>query len=297
MKNLLKHIIVFVLTLTIFNCSKNDDGGSNAPNENIRLKTYGIDTNEYDITYSTEGKPTGFETSSGTNIINNIIIYNDNNQIIQMGNITYTYNGQGRIATVNRVATSNTTASTIAYNNEGQIAVINTTSNVYGNSKTTMEYEGTKLKTVKEYNGSNASSYSKMTLEYDANNNIRQLLFTQSADDITYENELTYTYTYDTKINPYYFTLTKTGISTELNMLSFIKYETFRYNAYDGLKYYSKNNILSYKRIGSDGTIYQSDTYDYVNNDNNLPISAERQVNYSTGGSLTIYYNWTYETY
>tara|TARA_R110002049_G_scaffold122467_3_gene277333 strand:+ start:5459 stop:6340 length:882 start_codon:yes stop_codon:yes gene_type:complete len=293
MKNLFKYIAIILIAPTIFNCSKNDDGGNNAPNENIRLKTYGIDTNEYDITYSTEGKPTGFETSSG----NNVIIYNDNNQIIQMGNITYTYNSQGRIATVNRVATSNTTASTIAYNNEGQIAVINTTSNVYGNSKTTMEYEDTKLKTVKEYNSSNASSYSKLTLDYDANNNIKQLLVTRSADDITYTNEITYTYTYDTKINPYYFTLTKIGITTELNMLSFINYETFRYNAYDGLKYYSKNNILSYKRIGSDGTIYQSDTYDYVYNENNLPISAERQANYSTGGSLTIYYNWTYETY
>ena len=36
MKNLFKYIAIILIAPTIFNCSKNDDGGNNAPNENIR---------------------------------------------------------------------------------------------------------------------------------------------------------------------------------------------------------------------------------------------------------------------
>lgn len=293
MKNILKITALFLMILAIFNCSKNDDGGS--PEQNVHLKTYGINANEYNITYSSEGRPTGFETSSG----NKIIIYNDNNQIIQIGNATYTYNSQGRIATVNRINTPYVFAATISYNNTGQVGLINatfTTSGVVKTSTCTMEYEGSKLKTIKEYNTSINPNYYKLTLEYDTNNNIIQKIINSSNDDITYTNKQTNTYTYDTKTNPIYHTLNKTGITSQINMLYFIDFNDLRFSSYESLKYYNKNNILTSQTINFIGGSTFTNVYDYVYDENNFPISAERQSNNSTTGESTIYYNWTYET-
>jgi hypothetical protein len=292
MKNTLKKLALFMIILAVFSCSKSDDGGTEPePIQNVRLKTYSVNTNEYDITYSTEGKPTGFETSSG----NNVIVYNANSQITQIGSRTYTYNSQGRIATVNR----GNIASTIIYNNVGQVAVINSTYTISGTARTstsTMEYEGSKLKTIKEYNTYSAPNYNKLILEYDTNNNIIQKIVTYSLDDITYTIEETNNYTYDTKTNPMYHTLTKTGITSQISMFYFIGYNDLGNSGYESLKYYNKNNMLSSQRIGSTGTIYESNNYEYVYDENNFPISAELQFSYSTGGNGTIYYNWIYET-
>ena len=129
MKTLLKHMLfLMVLSLPLFNCSNDDDNFSEDPTpspELTRPTAYSVNTIEFYLNYNTDDYISGYD-SNNTNLSRSVV-YNAQNQIIQFGPYSYTYNAQGRISQITQ--TDNTTfrnqTTSIVYNNEGRIATQN----------------------------------------------------------------------------------------------------------------------------------------------------------------------------
>lgn len=286
MKSIYKLLVLIFATGLFYQCSSDD--GSNSQEQNVRLTSYSFNANEYNLTYNDQDRLTGLETSGGMQNV----IYDANGQLIQVGIFSYTYNSQGRVAAI---TTPNGIDIAISYNNEGQMALL--TSNTSPNStSTSLEYNGTKLVSLTGYN-SNNMSYARVTLTYD-NDNIVQITEDRSSDGVNYVNRSVFSITYDSKNNPDYNVLNKAGVISQINTI--VLHQSLRLipsNSGGFINYYSKNNILSTQYANNLGDS-EIETYDYVYDVNNYPISAEYERRSSDGNFDTEYYRtWTYETY
>ncbi|MBJ2173227.1 hypothetical protein JBL43_03205 [Aureibaculum sp. A20] len=279
-----ENIILTILAITLFSCSKNDD----APRiENVRLIAYSIGANEYDLRYNDDGFLTRYKSLD--------VIYNGDNKIIQNGSFRYEYNGQGRVSKVTRTNRE----TTIVYNNSGLMATFNTVFRSTDRSKSTFEYDSQDRLTTIVEKGLDNTVYYKITLAYDAKDNIVQYLIEQTRDGLTYTELNVTNYTYDNKNNPNYNVLTKTGNTSVINMFPFISYLQIGNYASDAVFYNSKNNVLSSNSIYSDGSYNRINDYDYVYDENSYPISVEIEYTYpdEPERNTTSYKTWTYETF
>ncbi|WP_303318297.1 hypothetical protein Q4Q34_10665 [Flavivirga abyssicola] len=280
-----KTILLTLLTITLFNCNKDDD--SMQPEQNIRLKTYAINEYEYDFIYNDLGKITNFSTPSG----NHSIIYNEDGQIIQNGTESYTYNSQGEISKIS----SSTNNITIVYNNKGLIATMVQDTGIHI-FHTSFEYDSNDKLIETVLKGPPVTGYYRNKFVYDEKENIVQRVFESgSGDGVNYSKKSTYNFVFDNKKNPNYNLLSKTGITDALTFIR-IAYSGRSIEVSGILFYYNKNNLLSSQSVHSNGSS-SSREYSYVYDKNDYPISAELASINTTGESSTTYYKWTYETY
>lgn len=298
MKNTFKIILCLTSILVLSSCSKNDDVKN--PEDGIRVKTYGINADEYNLVYNTNNQLTNYESV----LENTPVVYNADNKITENGNTTYTYNSQGRMSTITRLNSSGSRESDIVYN-EGKIVQINSiyTPNVgvASTSQTTVVYNSDNIVDyILEYNPYNFYIYSKTEFAFDDKDNIIQQRRSTSPDGETFTTVETASYIYDDKLNPYYNILTKTGITININVIATVEPRTFGNKiGYQALYYYSKNNVITInQRFSSGDSIVTQNEYTY--NEDNYPIESDRSVSFVTGtdsDTYTTYYNWTYETY
>ncbi|WP_158849448.1 hypothetical protein [Algibacter sp. L1A34] len=297
MKNL--RILLITIIATLISCSKNDD--VNNLEDGIRVKTYAINADEYNLVYNAKNLLTDYES----NTENNQVKYNADNNIIENGNTTYTYNSQGRMSTITILNSRGTRESDVVYINDGKTVQINSiyTPNVgvTGTSQTTVVYNSNnKVDSILEYNPIYYNKYYKIEFAFDDKDNIIQQRTSGSVDGETFTTTETVSYIYDDKLNPYYNTLTKTGTTSNINLISITGSRTLGNQiGYQALYYYSKNNVITINQRFSSGDS-QVTQNEYAYNEGNYPIASERTVSYTTGtdsDTYTTYYNWTYEIY
>jgi len=285
MKSLLKTFLI-LLAIIISGCS-NDDDGNQQPEQNLRLKSHTENTLDYNFNYNDDGSLKSYQRDSNTTNI----IYDAEGRIKQQGTAIFTYNDQGRISEI----TNSTFQSNIVYNNEGLIAYFSSSYDTFGTTTTTFEYDSNN-RLISALEEESSSSFVRTTLTYDANDNLEQKLVERSSDGVLYEEDYVVNYTYDSKENPFYTTLQKIGINSNLSVvyLNGLSASIGNNIAFGRLYYYSKNNIMSISNSSGSTKIYE-----YVYDDYNYPISAEMERTYSPDPSLnyTVYSTWTYETF
>ena len=288
MRTILK-ITIIILTLTIVGCKKDDDG--NQSDQNLKLVTYSIDAGEYNINYDDNGKPTSIETSSGLQTI----IYNTNNQIIQIGSFFYSYNSQGRLSQFNYQNSISDNEGELVYNSQGQLEVMNFISISGSNTRyitSNYNYDAQgRLSEIIE-SSDDISGIKKTEITYDSNNNIVQERYLVSNDGINFQLYYTKSYTYDNKKNPYKQLASYLGIEDSISNYYFFGFESV---SLFPLSFISNNNILTEVYISSSGTSSKQYTYSY--NEGNYPVACDFNYTDSEGYNYTEYYNWTYETY
>ncbi len=281
-------ILILLLTVALFSCSKSDNGNSIA-NKNIRLKTYGVDAEEYNFSYNSNNQLTGFN--------NNIsIIYNTENKIIQIGNYIYTYNTLGRLSEID----NGDEHADLVYNTQGLLArldfrFINPSDLLTERVTRTFVYDSSsKLIEIEEKRNSD-SFKTRELFTYDSNDNIVQVKKQRSTDLINYEDREVIAYTYDNKKNPNKLTLEKMGVSDNITLYILIPYHSIEFSNYAFFRalFFSNNNILTESRTSSAGN--GSSQFNYTYNTDNYPIAGERIRTFFSGETITTYYTWVYD--
>ncbi|MCX7547820.1 hypothetical protein OS188_07635 [Xanthomarina sp. F1114] len=304
MRTLLKQsFLTLIILLSLFNCSTDDDGEDIiTPPENTRLKTYSFNSNEYLVTYNTDGYVSEYRNSPDTP---GNIVYNSDNKIIQLGVQSFNYNSQGRISeiTMPDTATYSNQKTNLTYNNDGLIA--HQTLSYVNNSGETknmqrlFEYNANKeLISITEKYISD-SVYSRNLISYDSNGNVSQVINYYSHDDVLYSYLQDYTFVYDTKKNPSKLLLSDCGVTSNFSLYNMISLSTtnfFGNYTLFRLSYFSNNNVIS-SEYSSDFGSSNNSVYTYVYNDKDYPTSVEIYNTYSNGSNSTHYRTWTYETY
>ncbi len=293
MKTIIKLTVILCTTIIFFSCNNDDD---TQPEQNIRLKAYSESANEYELNYNEDGTLKSYQYQS-EGLLKTTIIYDDEGRIKQNGNTSYTYNNQGRVSKMTRRSGSRTIETTIVYNNEGLIASLTSRNETVGITTTSI-FEYDSQNRIKSLTEESSGSFVKTSLVYGTNDNIEQMLIERSSDGVSYREYNVRNYTYDTKNNPNYNVLTKIGVSSTINVFR-IKpsFKIGNVIAYEAVYFYSKNNLLSYQSLYSEGTVTRS--YDYVYDENNYPTSAEIEYTDSFGPERngTRYRTWTYENF
>ena len=302
MRSLFKYITIFIFSLTIFNCSNDDsDDTHTQATGNIRLSEFSLGASEYSITYNEDNVITNFDSSSDTNYPK-IVVYNSENQIIQFGRYSYTYNAQGRISHITEPDNSRNRniQTTIIYNNNGLVANQTFRFTNSGSGETTyvtriFEYDTNNL--LISITEENDSYTTRELLNYDSNDNVVQLISQTSHDGVTFSNRRTTNYTYDNKKNPGKNVLN--NLTTPSNFSFYYIHNIFTMDlgnyAYFRLIHYSNNNITSSHLTYSSG--YKNKTYNYVYNDEGFPTALEIHSASSDGTENYYYKTWTYERY
>jgi len=291
MKSIFKSLLLFVITLSNLNLSTIQGQQS----EKIRLKSYSENTNEINLTYNDNNRL----TSIGFTKLN----YDIEGRIIQNGKVSYTYNDLEQISKIvsTKVGSFGNLETTVGYNNDSLItsfvskydrADLDTATSIF-------KYDAkNRLKNIIEV-GADGRGYGRITLTYDDNNNVVQQLKEKSYDGASYRQVSVSTYMYDAKNNPDYNVLAKIGISSTINVLHLIyNIAIGGQSAYETVYYYSKNNIL-YSKVVSVGGNSATQTYSYIYDKNNYPISAKLEYTFSSDSSFnrTETRTWTYESY
>lgn len=288
MKILKTFLIILIVALS--SCSSNDDNGS--VDKKIRLKSYSIDIDEFEFVYNNNNQLSGFENSSG----NNSVVYNADNQIIQIGTYIYGYNSQGKLSTIDE----GDTHADLIYNTQGLLATMNISyfETINRNLVRTFIYDSNN-KLIEINTERVEQTYSSKTLLiYDVNNNVVQLIRQSSTDRINFSTSSTVSYTYDDKNNPNKLLLDKLGVNNVFLSYYLNPYETI---GFEGLQYFrtrffSNNNLLS---ITETYSLNRSTTWyiTYAYDDADYPLAGEGVFTSTAGDVTTTYYNWTYETY
>lgn len=293
MNTLLKKSLLFIVVLIVFSCSKNDDS-NDVSNENIRLKTHGINADEYNFTYNSDNQLTSYQNGSG----NADIIYNAENKIIQIGINSYTYNALGRLSEIDERSNH----ADLIYNTQGLLATMNFTY-LPGSTSTpeavtrTFKYDTNNRLIEIEEKGSSDLFKTRELLIYDSNDNVVQIKNQISHDLINYTEHSVEAYTYDNKENPNKLLLKKMGINNTITLYFLSPYNSIVLGNYVFFRalYFSNNNILSSTRTFTSGIVTTAYTYTY--NADNYPNASERTItNSSSGVTQTTYYTWLYET-
>lgn len=302
MKPLLKHITIFIFSLTMFNCSNDDTEDIPTPqSENIRLAEFSIGVSEYSITYNEDNFISLFDSSTESNYPR-AVIYNAENQVIQFDRYSYTYNTQGRISRITEPDNSSyvNQQTSIVYNNDGLVAIQNlrftgATSGTTTFITRTFEYNSSnQLISITE---DNRSYVTRELFTYDSRGNIVQLIRQTSSDGINFSDTRTTNYIYDNKKNPGIDVLNSLTSASNFSYYYLYNIHTLDLGnyAFFRLVYYSTNNIISSHSTYSTGQ--SNRTYNYVYNDEDYPTAVEIHYSYSDGSEYDVYKTWTYETY
>ncbi|QCX39716.1 hypothetical protein FF125_15155 [Aureibaculum algae] len=291
MKSTFKNIVLFMMTLS--NLSISDIYGQQS--DNIRLISYAENTNKIDLSYNDNN----LLTSIGYTTLN----YDSESRIDQIGKVSYAYNELGQISKIinEKTASLGNLETEITYDKDSLITsfVSKYGKADLGTATSTFEYDKNKrLKRIIE-KGADGRGYGRITLAYDDKNNIVQQLKEKSYDGTSYRQVTVSNYTYDTKNNPDYNVLTQTGNSSEINLFHLIyNIAIGGQSAYETVYYYSKNNILSSEVISVEGNA-ATQTYSYVYDKNNYPVSAELEYAFSSDTSFNRKETraWVYEKY
>lgn len=294
---LLKNIIIVLLTLNLFNCSKGDDVAQPPQAESIRLKNYIIDGVAFNMTYNEDG--TLFKYQYGnTSAVTSSIEYDAEARIIRNNSRSFTYNPQDQIATITQnISSTASFVSTMVYNSQGLVENITVNHDNGQIGAIQINYNGDdKPVVISEYNESVATPYAKTTLTYNDLGNITQQFIERSNDGITYYDFETYTYTYDNKKNPFALTINKIGISNNQLFQKFIGMNSVSFGrqvAFEAFRFNSPNNLVSIQDS------FKIITYNYTYNEDDYPISAERiyDTSISGGSASATNITFTYETY
>ncbi|MBJ2173226.1 hypothetical protein JBL43_03200 [Aureibaculum sp. A20] len=289
MKSIVKNsILILVVILITFNSVYGQ-------REHMRLKSYTENVNEIDLVYSDDNRLSkiGYTTFN----------YDAEGRIIKNDKISYNYNDLGQVSQIisNKGGSFGNLETEIVYNTDSLIVsfVSKYERGDLGTATSTFEYDGNKrLKTIIE-KGADGRGYGRITLTYDDNNNIVQQLKEKSYDGTSYRQVSVSNYTFDTKNNPSYNVLSKTGNSNTINIFHIIyNLSIGGQSAYETLYYYSKNNILSSKVTGASGNA-ATQTYTYVYDENDYPVSAKLEYSFSPDSSYnrTETRGWVYENY
>lgn len=298
MKNLITYIGVTLLVFMLSNCSKNDDEVTQPPQaESTRLTNYTIDGVPFNMTYNDDG--TLFKYQYGnTFAVSATIEYNPNGDISKNGSRTFTYNSEGQIATITQnLSPTASFVSTMVYNSQGLVESITANHNDGQTGTIQINYNSNnKPLLISEYNESVVSPYAKTTLTYDDFGNITQQFIERSNDGITYYDFSITTYTYDTKKNPFALTIDKIGISNNQLFQFFIGMNSVSFGgqvAFAAFHFNSPNNLVSIQDS------FKIITYNYIYNDDDYPITAERiyDSSISGGSAFTTNRTFTYENY
>lgn len=276
-------LCVLILMLGIASCNNDDDAPKQ---ENIRIKSYSKDANEYNLTYN--------ENNRLASIGSREILYGTEGRVLQIGTTKYTNNNQGWVTKRILWPTSNyPQTETFEYDNEGLMKNSKWSSSNQTDYSTFFYDSENRLASIIVKYKTPRSDF-KYSLTYDANDNIEQILVERSKDGgVTYPETSVTNYTYDTKKNPLYLLINKDNSNlNEIHIMYsglLINYVSLENNAPYS---YSKNNMLSSERIDNNGTT-TTRTYNYIYDKNNYPISAE--IKDTVRG--TEYRTWTYEEY
>jgi hypothetical protein len=295
-KILLKRICLLFLSLTLFNCSNDDDGTVKQP-ESIRLVNYTIDDVPFNMTYNDDNLLIKYQYGN-TFAVNSSIEYDSNGYITKNGSRTFTYNSTGQITTITQILSPTASfVSTIVYNSQGLVESITTDHNNGETGTIQINYNSdNKPLVISEHNASVGSPYAKTTLTYDASGNITRQFIERSNDGISYYDFSTTNYAYDTKKNPFALTISKIGNANNQLFQMFIGMNSVSYGrqvAFDSFYFNSPNNLVSIQDS------FKIISFNYTYNANDFPITSEEIYDASSsGGSVNTYnFNFNYETY
>lgn len=291
----LKTLALFMLAVTLSNCSKNDDATSQIPQEeSIRLKNYTKDDVNFDMTYNENNQLFKYQYGNSSSKVTLTLQYDEEGNITKNG-YGYTYNTQGNIADIN----SSYLNAVLNYNTEGQLKSMNshytyTTTDI--TATTNFEYDSNnRLYIINEYsNDVTASPYAKTTLTYDANGNITQKQIKRSNDGIDFYLFQTTTYTYDTKNNPFFNVVNHAGLKDAVSIQDFVSLRTLAFGGQIGkayLNFYSPNNLLTEENS------LKIVTYNYTYNEDEYPITLMQTTEHVGGSTYSYSLTFTYETY
>lgn len=288
--------IILCLIFTLYNCKVDDE----IIYHNTLLKLYSVGNNTFNITYDIQGKP----IIIGDNAIN----YNSSAKITIIDpNYYFTYDKHNNINTISAI--SNTMYSledaSIKYNEQGllqeetisyiQTSKPNTTIDIVRN----FTYdENQKLIEILEKSPkkNKTNSFKKQLIYYDNKGNITKIeQFESSNNEISYHRQHVSSFTYDTKKNPFFHLLLDAGVSNNYTKLQYFGIPSISLGLENlKLQYYSKNNLLSVKKIMENGDI-NTVNYQYQYNTDNLPISLIKTAINSKTGISRQHLSWLYE--
>lgn len=255
----------------------------------------------FSYTYNENYQLTSFEGFGGGSIIDIPVARNPNGTIASIGGVTYTYNSNNMPVMIDDGSGHGSTI--LGYDDAGKLVRQHTLNNTLPggpfNEIKNFTYDSNARLIQVDMTTSSPTNigYTRVFVYYNAQGNIRELVFSQSNDGVTYSLVERRNYVYDDKINPfkkitseqlgladYYIDTSLRYLYSTTEIKSFVKYP---------LRWISNNNVLSEEVISTLGT--STYTYTYTYNRFNLPVSIEqRGILASGGGTPTIYSTLTY---
>ncbi|MDX1769379.1 MAG: hypothetical protein R3294_15075 [Arenibacter troitsensis] len=306
MKKVFNQIAILILALTLINCSKNDDGDL-TPVEQIghqeqytRLTSYSQNSKEYSLTYNANGSIKNYEHFNypGENSLANVE-YDANNRIAKNGAFTYTYNSIGKISTILEVIGSTEIEYLLDYNPDGQLTAHTryTTDGSRIHTQHKIKYNlNNQIAEINIYSLYSTPNYSKHSFTYDGLGNL-----VQDKNELSWENRNDYfessrtRYTYDSKKNPIYGILYKSGLTNDFSVINFKQMHSISAGYF---YYYPPNNLVSLEvnSVGNPSNNYITTNY-YFYNEDNLPTTMDYSKTKSNGETTLTenYKTWTYE--
>lgn len=302
MKKAFKHMTVFILALTLVNCSKNDDGDltpveqTGTQEKYTRLTSYSQGSREFNFTYNTNGSFKSYQYYNGTIELANVE-YDADHKIVKNGALTYSYNSIGEISTI--TDTSNGYEYFLDYNPDGQL----TTHTRYTTDGSRIETQykikynlNNQIAEIIDYSIRHAPNYFKSSFTYDGIGNLIQHKFEASNNGNDYFESSRTRFTYDTKKNPTYSALYNSGLTNDFSVIKFNQMYSISVGRF---YYYPPNNLVS-EEFNSNGIPDHNYNYNYYYfyNEDNLPATMDYSRNYGNGETTLTenYKTWTYET-
>lgn len=260
----------------------------------VFLKSYETQRSEYSLGYNEAGSLISIEDSRG----DNSLLRNSAGKLVALGNLTYLYSTAGLYTGIN----DGKGEGIIEYDSRDRIVRLTSEYNtslfssvriirnlIYNDRDQVIEVN------ENTYNfNSGTTTYHIVKVQYDADGNLVQTKWESSYDNVTYTLQLTQTFTYDDKKNPWHNIVTQQTNFNHCYIANHLLQGSVQLSISNIYPTYltRKNNITSTRiEAGSD---FSQEDFTYSYNEDDYPISADIYTTSSVFPANTSYKRWYY---